>query len=71
MQTALQEVPLRQVHLRRDEPQVGDDQRGEANPIQKIFQEERRNGGINVNNNVKNDVNYEKDEVKNNVTIDV
>ncbi len=63
MQTALQEVPLRQVHLRRDEPQVGDDQWGEANPIQKVFQEERRNDGIDFTDNVKTNVNFEKDDI--------
>ena len=44
MQTALQEMPLRKMHLNRNGPEMGVEQRRKANPIQKLFQEERRTG---------------------------
>ncbi len=44
VQAALQEMPLRQMPLRRDGPQVGADEWREARQVQELLQEEGRAG---------------------------
>ena len=41
-QAAVQEVPVRQVLVGGDGPEVGPDERREEEKIRKVFQEERR-----------------------------